>query len=62
MKFLRYLIFGFVVMVLVALAWILSDVVMGALGIGGTLGMILSWVLTSIVGGVLIVKIGLRFK
>lgn len=62
MKFLRYLIFGFVVMVLVALAWILSDVVLSAFGIGGTLGMILSWILTSIIGGVLIVKIGLRFK
>ena len=62
MSFLRYVIFGFVCLVLLALAWILTDVVLVAFGLGGTLGMILSWVLASTVGGVLIVKVGLRFR
>ncbi len=62
MKFIRYLIFGFVSLILIALAYILSDVVLSAFGIGGMLGMILSWVLTSIIGGVLLVKVAMRFK
>lgn len=62
MSFLRYVIFGFVCLVLLALAWILADVVLVAFGLGGTLGMILSWVIASMVGGVLIVKVGLRFR
>lgn len=62
MRFLKYLIFGFVCLILLGVALILSDVVLAAFGIGGTLGMILSWVLTSIGGGVLIVKVGMRFK
>jgi hypothetical protein len=49
-------------MVLLGVAFVLGDVVLSAFGVGGTLGMILSWVLTSIIGGVLVVKIGLRFK
>ena len=56
------MIFGFVCLVLLALAWILADVVLVAFGLGGTLGMILSWVIASMVGGVLIVKVGLRFR
>lgn len=62
MSFLRYAVFGFVCLVLLALAWILADVVLAAFGFGGTLGMVLSWVIASIVGGVLIVKVGMRFR
>ena len=62
MRILKYLVFGFVCLVLLALAWVLADVVLVAFGLGGTVGMIVSWLIAAIVGGVLIVKVGLRFR
>lgn len=61
-NFLRVAVFGFVVLVMIALASILTDVITGFIGIGGVFGMVLSWGLLSILGGFLILRVALRFR